>query len=436
MMNSFLKDNNNNIITILIYENSQHNVMTTNNHLKNFIELEPEIRDELSKTADELLEAGHLDRDNTMHLAKVLFRLGRHDESIEQLEKILSFIGDDENALALIALNHFRKDNHEAAIEYLNRRLEMDPDNETLLSYKMLSCKFLNRYENAIRCGERIVKINPKNTQAISHLIDCHFKLENYDKCLKYLSQAKIKDHYRKALILYKLGRYEECIEEAGKAKSAESYHIAGESYLKLGNSTKAVKYLYRSYEMDMNADTLFEISEIYLEAWDHQRAIHYLKEVLAHDDRNAEAYSRIAQACLDSSNWHDAIAYSKKALEISRNVPDAYATLANAYFKLEHDFEKAIQVIDEGISENPESFELWMQRGGFSYPYDMTAFKESYEKAINLNPRGISIYQEYIYLLLTREEYEDAKRYYNRMLLYNPLFEESFEDLSYSMLF
>ena len=101
-----------------------------------------------------------------------------------------------------------------------------------------------------------------------------------------------------------------------------------------------------------------------------------------------------------------------------------------------EHDFEKAFQVFAEGISENPESFELWMERGGFSYPYDVTAFKESYEKAINLNPRGISIYQEYIYLLLTREEYEDAKRFYNRMLLYNPLFEESFEDLSYSMLF
>ena len=113
--------------------------MTTNNHLKNFIEPEPEIREELSKTADELLEAKHLDRDNTMHLAKVLFRLGRHDESIEQLEKIISFIGYDKNALTLIALNHFRKDNHEAAIEYLNRCLERDPDNETLLSYKMLS---------------------------------------------------------------------------------------------------------------------------------------------------------------------------------------------------------------------------------------------------------------------------------------------------------
>ena len=239
--------------------------MTTNNHLNNYIELDPEIREELSKTADELLEVKHLDSDNTKYLAKVLFRLGRHDESIGQLEKILSFDGDDEDALVLVALNHFRKDNHEAAIKYLNRCLEMDSGNETLLSYKMLSCEFLNHYRNAIICGEKILKINPKNTSAINHLIECHFKLENYDKCLKYISQSEYKDHYKKALILYKSGRYEECIEEARKAKNAESYHIAGKSYLKLGNGVKAVKYLDKSYEMYMNVDPLFEFSEIYL---------------------------------------------------------------------------------------------------------------------------------------------------------------------------
>lgn len=47
-----------------------------------------------------------------------------------------------------------------------------------------------------------------------------------------------------------------------------------------------------------------------------------------------------------------------------------------------------------------------------------------------------LPIYQEYIYLPLTPDEYEDAKKYYNRMLLYNPLHEESFENLSYSILF
>ena len=95
---------------------------------------------------------------------------------------------------------------------------------------------------------------------------------------------------------------------------------------------------------------------------------------------------------------------------------------------------EKTLEILDEGISENPESEELWMKKGGYSFPYDMFTFKESYEKAISLNPKNPDIYHEYIYLLIMNDELEAAKRYYNQMLFYNPLFEKSFEELKKSM--
>ena len=63
-----------------------------------------------------------------------------------------------------------------------------------------------------------------------------------------------------------------------------------------------------------------------------------------------------------------------------------------------------------------------------------MFSFKESYEKAISLNPKNPDIYHEYIYLLIMNDEIEEAKRYYNQMLFYNPLFEKSFEELKKSM--
>lgn len=49
--------------------------MTTMNHLSNFVEIDSAILDELEKTADNLLEIEHLDFDNTIYLAKVLFCL-------------------------------------------------------------------------------------------------------------------------------------------------------------------------------------------------------------------------------------------------------------------------------------------------------------------------------------------------------------------------
>lgn len=408
--------------------------MTTNTHLNDFIELDSKIQEELLKTTDELLKVEYLDLDNTEYLAKALFCLKKYDESIEQFEKMLSFKSDDEQVMAYIGINYFKKEDYETAIEYFSKSLEKDPDNETVLSYKMLSHELLRDYDNAIKCGELIVKNNSKNTSAINRLIDYHFEMKNYGKCLYYIDQIGNKDTYKKALILYESKRYDECIETSIKIKSTESYRLAGKAYQKLGNITKAVKYLSRSYEKDPNIDILFEISEIYFEVRDYPRSVHFLKRVLLHDDANIEAYCRIAYAYSIYAKWHDAIEYAEKALEISKKVPKAYITLAEAHFQLERNFQKPKEIIDEGISENPDSSKLWAQKGGYNYHDDVFAFRQAYEKAISLNPRDYDIYDEYIYLLLLDEDDETAKKYYNQMLLYNPLFEKSFEELKKSM--
>ena len=104
--------------------------MTTNSHLKNFVEIDSKTLEELSKTADELLEVKHLDLDNTEYLAKALFCLGKYDESIEQFERILSLKSDDEQAMSNIGINYFLKEDYNTAIAYFNKSLEKDSDKE------------------------------------------------------------------------------------------------------------------------------------------------------------------------------------------------------------------------------------------------------------------------------------------------------------------
>ena len=408
--------------------------MTTRNHLNNFVELDSKIMDELLKTTDKLLKVEHLDYDNIEYLARALFCLERYDESIEHFKRMLSLKSDDKQVMTYIGINYFKKEDFETAIKYFNKILEKDPNNESVLSYKMLSYEFLKDYNHAIECGEQILKNNSKNTSVINRLIDYNFELKNYQECLYYINQIEDGDNYKKALILFESKRYDECIEVSIKIKTAESYHLAGKAYHKLGNIVKATKYLFKSYEKNPNTDILFEISEIYFEVKDYPRAVHFLKKVLVHDDANIKAYCKIAYAYSIYAKWHDAIEYAEKALEISKKVPMAYITLAEAHFQLEVNFEKPKQIIDEGISENPNSPELWAQKGGYNYPHDLFTFRESYEKAISLSPNDCSIYREYIYLLLLDEDEETAKKYYNQMLLFNPVFEKSFQELKKSM--
>ena len=404
--------------------------MTTNNHLKNFVEIDSKTRKNLLKTTDELLKVEHLDLDNTKYLAKLLFCLGKYDESIDQLKRVLSLNSNDEKVMIHIGINYFKKEDYESSLKYFNKSLERNPNDETALSYKMLSYEFLNDYNNAIECGERILINDSKNTSVIKRLIDYHFELKNYDNCLDYINQIEYEDKYKKILILYKSKRYEECIEASNKVKTANSYYLAGKSYYKLGKIAKAIKYLNKSYEKDLNIDTLFEIIKIYFEVKDYKKSIYFLKKVLIHDNSNIEAYNKIAIAYLDAANWHDAIEYAKKTLEISTKVPQAYITLAEAYFQLEMSFEKANQILDKGICQNPDSAELWVQKGGINFSYDYFAFKHAYENALRLSPRDCAIYKEYIYLLKLMDEENEAKKYYNQMLLINPLFEKSFQEL------
>lgn len=405
--------------------------MTTINHLSNFEELDFKTTEELSNTADELLAVEHLDSDNTKYLAGILLSLGRYGESIEQLERILTMKSNDEETIALIAISHFKNKDYRTAIEYINRGLEINPEDERLLSYKMLCCEFLDEYASAIRCGEKILKNHPKSTHIIRHLIDCHLKAKNYDKCLYYLDQIKYMDHYEKALILYEAEMYEKCIKEARQVRTAKSLHLIGKSHQKLGNTLKAARYLYRSYEKDPNVDILFEIAEIYFDVMDYKRSITFLEMVLSHDEKNIKAHCRIAKAYFESSNWHGAIEYAERALEISRKVPEAYITLADAYFFSGTNSEKVMEILDEGISENPESARLWAKKGNMEFNHDLYTFRQSYEKAISLNPSNYNIYEEYIFLLMINNETEEAKKWYNQMLLFNPLFEESFQDLN-----
>lgn len=407
--------------------------MTTRNHLNDFVEIDSEIQRDYLNTANELLEVDHLDLDNVEYLAKLLFCLGRYDESIEQFERILSMKCDDENAITDIGINYFKKGEYETALKYFERGLERDPESETLLSYKMLSHEFLNDYGSAIRCGEQIIRNNSKNASAVKRLIDYHLKLKNYEECLYYINQIEY-DDYKKALVLFELHRFEECIEASRKIKTAESYHLIGKSYFELNNLVKAVKYLYKSYEKDFNVDTLFEISDIYFEAEEYKKSIYFLKEALLHDDSNGETYSRIGFAYLQSGDWSDAIEYAQKALDISKRVPQAYVTLAEAHFQRDlQNLEKPKEIIEEGIRENPDSPELWIERGDLNFNDDLPAFVKSYERATELSPKDYGICLKCVKLLLLAGEVEAAKPWYNQLLLLNPLFEKSFEELQNS---
>ena len=85
------------------------------------------------------------------------------------------------------------------------------------------------------------------------------WRLKQYQKSLDYINELNDREYrYKKALALFNLERYDESISEARNLKTPEAYKLIARSYEKLNKPSKAVRYMFRSYELDENTETLF----------------------------------------------------------------------------------------------------------------------------------------------------------------------------------
>ena len=204
------------------------------NFLKEYIEVEP--------SSEAYFELG-----------KALFLNGDYDESIHYLERTDDFKKD-----AYLGLDYYKKRDFESAAEHFMAFLKQK-QNETILTYLMLCHEENGDIENAAICGERLLEINPKKDSIKPRLIDYNFTLKQYQKSLDYINELNDREYrYKKALTLFNLERYDEAISEAKSLKTSEAYKLIARSYEKLNKPSKAVRYMFRSYELDENTETLF----------------------------------------------------------------------------------------------------------------------------------------------------------------------------------
>ena len=358
-------------------------------------------------------------------LGKALFFNEEYDKSIEYLEK-----SDDYRSDAYIGLDYFKKEDFENAISHFKRFLK-DNHNETILSYLMISYERVCDWRNAVVCGEELLEIKTNEQSIKVRLVDYHFNLREYQKSIEYMDELNYpKLQYKKGLALFKLKKYEEAIEELKTLNTIESYKLISESYLKLDRPSKAIRYLLKSYEKNPDIEILLEISDISLENQYYQQSLNVLERVLMEDSKNEKALEGMAQSYLSLQKFEIAIEYCEKLLDVNENNIDAYIILSETYYFL-HDLEKALEYVERGLDLNPESADLWLQKAWVRYPNDSEDFKRALKKAIRLEPNATNTYITLINEYLWDDDLENAHKYYEKLLFYNPTFTISFDEIT-----
>ena len=138
----------------------------------------------------------------------------------------------------------------------------------------------------------------------------------------------------------------------------------------------------------------------------------------------------RICKAYIGNFEAGIAITYAEDLLRVNEKNITAYVTLAEAYQHLDNAL-KSLEYIQKGLALNPESAELWVMKAWALYPLDFEGFKKSLERAIKLEPNNTENHVVLIRNCTWENEIENARKYYDRLMFYNPIFSKSFDELT-----
>ena len=391
--------------------------------IKGFKEFSEDPYQDTINFLEEYLEVEESD-EALFELGKALFFKGDHDESVKCLNK-----SGDVRADAYLGLNCFKREDFKNAIMHFSEFLEKS-ENETVLNYLMLSYEKQTDWENAIKTGKRLLEINPKNSSVKLHLIDDHFNLEEFEKCIKCIDEMNdSKLEIKRGLALFRLKRYDDAIRTLEKIKTPESWELLSEIYEELEKPAKAIMYLNRSYESTGNVEMLFKISEIHCRNKRYESSIDAMERVLAEDPENERALERITKIYAETQNIHFMIEYGEKLLKVNEKNVTGYIALNRAYY-LSSDRQKSMEIIERGLEMCPKSPELWIEKAWIVYPDDFEAFKRNFERGLELNPNNTKDFVKLIDKCIWEDEPDNARKYYERLVFYNPLFEKSFDDI------
>ena len=357
-------------------------------------------------------------------LGKALFLNDEYDESIRYLKQSSNPKSD-----AYIGLDYYRMRDFANAVRHFNDFLK-DYENETILSYLMLSYEKLKDWRNAAHTGERLLEIRPKNKSVKLRMVDCHYSLKEYEKSLAYINELESRKlRCKKGLVLFRLERYDEAIKTLESLKTAEAYALMAKSYLKLNKHAKAVSCAFKSYKSSRDPEIILEFSDIYLES-DYKRAIHILKKLLDENPGDERVLERICRAYIGNFEAGIAITYAEDLLRVNESNVTAYLTLAEAYQYLDNGM-KSLEYIEKGLELDSESVELWVMKAWTLYPFDFEGFRKSLERAIALDPNNTENHLTLIRECVWEREMDNAQKYYDRLMLYNPTFSKTFDELT-----
>jgi len=242
-----------------------------------------------------------------IRLGGLLFDKRKYTQAIKFMSKAAEKFPNDFAINLIYGLSLSQENEHKNAKVFLQRAVRINPSDITALSALGFTLNQLKEDEEALGILNKALTLNPNDIQLLGITALIYDSKENFKMSDSLYNRAMEIDS-NNALILnnfsYSLAerdlRLDDALEMSSKAVTAEPENSSyldtiGWIYFKLGDFSKAKKYVEKSIEFDSKSGTVLDhLGDIYFKMGDKKRALEFWQKALKHEPDNKKFKEKI----------------------------------------------------------------------------------------------------------------------------------------------
>ena len=327
--------------------------------------------------------------------------LGNSNEAIENYQKSLDIVPNDDLRAKLDALNNAK--NHlfdqyfnqgitlvnqgnysQEAIEQFTRALSLNPNHADAYVWRGYVYHYLNKYQQAIDDCNQAIRLNPNHVNAYINRATAYNYLKNYEQALNDSNQAirlnpnDASAYINRAFAQIELGEYQQAIDDCkevirlnphdvnahqhltnAKNRLFEQYFNQGINLFNKEKYQQAIDKFTRALTLNPNHIRVYVWRrDAYIQLGQYQQAIEDCTQIIRIDPLDIPAYVRRGFAHLSLGEYQQALEDSNKAIILSFNQTTAHSWLSQAYAQ-RGDAHQALGNSNEAIENYQKSLDI-----------------------------------------------------------------------------
>jgi serine/threonine-protein kinase len=347
------------------------------------------------------ISQGSEDVDTFFSLASSYNEVGRLEEALSTLDRVLRLYAEEPN-VRILAGNFYQSLGYDfEAITQYEQALELNPDDRSFLEDLAQSYRAVGEYakaEEVLSQGEQPKRDDDEayefESQGWDHLYndDLAKAEEAFQKALE-INPNLVSSWEGLAEVYWYRGDFDAAIEILHRGieanpESAILYEQLGWISYYAGDYGTAEWAFNNAIQYDSNASTAWEgLADVYWDLGDLTMAIEVLNTAIELDPSYEYYYEKLGMIHYDNSNIDAAIEAFETSISMAPEYSTAYRSLADLWLEL-GDESKAVEVMQRGVEANPNRSDVLE---GLGYLYlDLGYYNESVETfkaAIQIDP-------------------------------------------------